>query len=76
MVLALAGLIPFAAGISGYLFAPLSAWLRGLAIVAALLLLIPGPSLATAGMNLPLFDLAGLIALAAVVTINLGQRRS
>ena len=76
VVLALAGLIPFAAGISGYLFAPLPAWLRGLAIVAALLLLIPGPSLATAGMNLPLFDLAGLIALAAVVTINLGQRRS
>ena len=72
VLLALAGLVPFAAAISGYLFAPLSGWLRGLAVVAALLLLVPGPSMG----GLPVFDLAGLVVLAAVVAINFGQRKS
>ena len=76
VLLALAGLVPFAAAISGYLFAPLSGALRGLAVVAAMLLLIPGPSLAVASIELPVFDLVGLVALAIVVAVNLGLRRS
>ncbi len=72
--LAAAGLIPFAAAISGYLFAPLPAWLRGVALVAALLLLIPGPGFAIGGVELPVFDLAGLAVLAVVLAINFGQR--
>lgn len=75
LVLAVAGLVPFAGAISGYLFAPLSSWLRALALVAALLLLIPGPTLALGGIELPVFDIAGMAALAVVVAVNLGQRR-
>ena len=76
LLLAAAGLVPFAAAISGYLFAPLPPWLRGVALVAALLLLIPGPAVSLGGFDLPVFDLAGLAALAAVVALNLGQRRA
>ena len=76
VLLALAGLVPFAAGISGYLFAPLSPWLRGLAFVAAMLLLIPGPSAVVAGISIPLFDVFGLIALGALAALNSGQRKS
>ena len=76
LALAVAGLVPFAGAISGYLFAPLSSWLRALALVAALLLLIPGPAVALGGIELPVFDLAGLVALAVVVAVNLGQRKT
>ncbi len=75
VLLAAAGLIPFAAAISGYLFAPLTPWLRGVAFVAAMLLLIPGPELSLAGIDLPVFDLAGLVALGALLTVNFGRRR-
>jgi TRAP transporter 4TM/12TM fusion protein len=75
LLLATAGLVPFAAAISGYLFAPLTSWMRGIALVSALLLLIPGPALALGGFALPVFDLAGLAVLALVATINFGQRR-
>ena len=71
VVLALAGLVPFAAAISGYLFAPLSNPMRALAVVAALLLLIPGPSIGA----LPVYDLAGLVVLAVLAAINFGRRK-
>jgi TRAP-type uncharacterized transport system fused permease subunit len=71
VLLALAGLVPFAAAISGYLFGPLSGLMRALAVVAAMLLLIPGPSIG----GFPVFDLAGLVALAALALINFGQRK-
>jgi TRAP transporter 4TM/12TM fusion protein len=67
---AAAGLVPFAAAISGYLLAPLTPWLRGVSLVAALLLLIPGPTLALGGIDLPVFDLAGLVALVTVLAFN------
>jgi TRAP-type uncharacterized transport system fused permease subunit len=70
VLLAAAGLVPFAAAISGYLLAPLTPWLRGLALIAAFLLLIPGPTLALGGIDLPAFDLAGLVALATVLALN------
>ena len=76
LVLAVAGLVPFAGAISGYLFAPLSPWLRALALVSALLLLFPGPALALGGIELPVFDLAGLAVLAVVIAINLGRRKT
>ena len=43
---------------------------------AALLLLIPGPGVALGGIELPVFDLAGLAVLAAVVVVNLGHRKT
>jgi len=75
VLLAAAGLVPFAAAISGYLFAPLSLWLRVLALVAAMLLLIPGPTVALGGFGLPVFDLAGLAALATVLALNFSQHK-
>ena len=65
-----------AAAISGYLFAPLSSWMRGLALVAASLLLIPGPAVALGGLELPVFDLAGLAVLAVVLMLNFGHSRA
>jgi len=75
VTLAAAGLVPFAAAISGYLFAPLAAWLRGAALIAALFLLIPGPELTLGALGLPLFDLAGLATLAVVLALNFGHRK-
>jgi TRAP-type uncharacterized transport system fused permease subunit len=76
LLLATAGLVPFAAAISGYLFAPLSPWLRGLALVAAMLLLIPGPVVLLGGIDLPVFDLAGLVVLATVLMLNFRHSRA
>jgi len=73
VLLAVAGLVPFAAAISGYLFAPLSPAARVAAFVAAVLLLIPGPSIDVAGFGLPWFDLAGLAVLVVVVAVNVGR---
>ncbi len=75
VLLAAAGLVPFAAAISGYLFAPLAPWLRGVALIAALLLLIPGPAWTVGGIGLPVFDLGGLVALGTVLAINFGKRK-
>jgi TRAP transporter 4TM/12TM fusion protein len=76
LLLAVAGLVPFAAAISGYLFAPLSTAQRAAAFAAALLLLIPGPSINSAGLALPVFDIAGLVLLITVAGINLGRTSS
>ena len=42
VILALAGIVPFAVGIAGYLFSPLSWGLRALSFFAAALLLLSG----------------------------------
>lgn len=59
--LAVLGLLPLAAGISGYLFAPLSLLPRLLLVAAAMLLLLPA---------LPVLDLIGLLLFVGVGLVN------
>lgn len=74
VVIALAGLVPFAASIAGYLFAPLSMPMRALSFVCSLLLLLPGPEITLAGRSLHAFDLVGFALLVIVVTLNWMRR--
>ena len=59
--LAILGLLPLAAGISGYLFAPLSLPPRLLLVAAAMLLLLPAN---------PVLDLIGLLLFGGVGLAN------
>jgi TRAP transporter 4TM/12TM fusion protein len=71
VVVAILGIVPFAAGIAGYLFGPLSAAQRSLALAAAILLLLPGTGIAIAGI--PWTGLVGLALL--LVTFLWSWRR-
>ena len=71
----LAGIVPFAAGIAGHLFAPLSAGQRALLFLSAGLLLFPD-RLLVAGVELPLPTAAGLAILVAVAVINRRAQRA
>jgi TRAP transporter 4TM/12TM fusion protein len=64
------GVVAFAAGLAGYLLRPLSGLLRGLAFVAAALLLAPGPVVTAYGVQLPVLDVAGILLFAALVGLN------
>ena len=67
---AVLGILPFAAAISGHLFAELSRLQRILLLVSAALLLVPTRSTSFAGLELPLFGLIGILVLAAVAIVN------
>jgi len=69
---ALLGIIPFAAGIAGHLFAPLPAAPRALLFLAAALLLLPADRFTSAG---PLVGIGGLALLAVVGALNWRARR-
>ena len=71
---ALVGLVPLAASIAGYLFGPIPAAERATLFVAALLWLLPGPSLAVAGIAVPVLDLVGAAMFGAVVLRGLRRR--
>jgi TRAP-type uncharacterized transport system fused permease subunit len=69
---AVLGIIPFAAGIAGHLFAPVPAGQRALLFLAAALLLLPADRLTSVG---PLAGLGGLAVLAVVAAHNWRSRR-
>jgi len=74
--IAILGITCFAAGIAGQLRAPLNIGLRGAILVAAALLLVPGPSIALIGLSVPIVDLAGVVLFVAILVINRQQERN
>ena len=64
------GVLCFASALTGQLRAALALPLRLAMFTAAALLLAPGPTLTLAGLPIPLFDVAGIVAFAAVVAAN------
>jgi TRAP transporter 4TM/12TM fusion protein len=64
------GIVAFAAGIAGYLFGRVTGLQRGQLFAAALLLLLPGPWVAVAGLHVPVMDVAGLALLVAGAVHN------
>ena len=71
--IAILGITCFAAGIAGQLRAPLNIGLRGAILVAAALLLVPGPSIALIGLPVPIIDVAGVVLFVAILIINRQQ---
>jgi TRAP transporter 4TM/12TM fusion protein len=74
LVIAVLGIVPFAAAISGHLFAPLATTQRGLLFASAALLLLPADRFAVAGTRLPILAAIGLTILIAVAVSNRRQR--
>lgn len=70
LIVATLGVIAFAAGLAGFFVHRLSAPMRGLAFVAAALLLAPGPEVAVAGLAIPILDAAGAALFAVLVAVN------
>ena len=64
------GVTCFAAGIAGQLRNPLSFGLRLAVFGAAALLLAPGPSTAVAGLEVPMFDMVGVVLFGGVLALN------
>ena len=74
--IAIAGILPLAAGIAGYLFGPLSWGPRLGCLLASGLLLLPGPALPLGSWSLPVLDMAGLALLGLVGLANWRQART
>lgn len=68
--LAILGIVPFAAGISGFMFGRLTAAPRTVLFVAAGLLLLPGGIVEIGGLPVPLLGVIGLALLLVVGWIN------
>ena len=68
--IAIFGVTCFAAGIAGQLRNPLGLGLRVVIFSAAALLLAPGPSVALAGLEWPVFDLVGIVLFGIVFVAN------
>ena len=64
------GVTCFAAGIAGQLRNPLGLGLRLAIFTAAALLLAPGPAAVLGGIDVPLFDVAGVALAAGVLALN------
>ena len=64
------GVTCFAAGIAGQLRNPLGLGLRLAIFAAAALLLAPGPAAVLGGIDVPLFDVAGVALAAGVLALN------
>jgi TRAP transporter 4TM/12TM fusion protein len=73
-LLAVAGIVPFAAAIAGRLFTDLSAGFRTALLLVAALLLLPGPHVEVAGLGVPVLNVAGLLLLLALVTLDARRR--
>ncbi|HVR30944.1 MAG TPA: hypothetical protein VMS86_15580, partial [Thermoanaerobaculia bacterium] len=76
LVVAMLGIAAFAAGLAGYLVRPMPVPMRALAFAAAGLLLAPGPEIAIAGFAVPIVDVMGLAAFAAMLGLNLVMTRA
>jgi TRAP-type uncharacterized transport system fused permease subunit len=74
LLVAVLGVLAFAAGLAGYLLAPLSALQRAVAFLAAALLLAPGPDVMIAGYGMPVLDAMGLVSFGVLLTMNLAAR--
>jgi len=74
--IAILGITCFAAGIAGQLRAPLHIGLRGAILVAAALLLVPGPSIVLIGFSVPIVDVAGVALFVAIFVINRQQEEN
>jgi len=70
IAIATLGVTCFAAGIAGQLRNPLHLGLRTTILLAAGLLLIPGPSVNLGSMMLPVFEISGVSAFGAVWLLN------
>ena len=70
VTIAVLGVTCFAAGIAGQLRNALGLGLRLGVFAAAALLLVPGPTVSVAGISLPVFDAAGVLAFGAVLAVN------
>ena len=64
------GVTCFAAGIAGQLRNPLGLGLRVAVLVAAALLLAPGPSVSLVGLSFPVLDLAGIVLFGGILAAN------
>jgi TRAP transporter 4TM/12TM fusion protein len=76
VVIAVLGILAFAAAIAGYLFGRISPLQRGILFLAALLLLAPGPTVPVAGFALPILDTVGLGVLALGLFLNRQSARA
>lgn len=74
LVVAVLGVVAFAAALAGFLFARLATLERVLLFVAAALLLAPGPSVVVAGLAIPILDTAGFVV--GLVAAVPNRRRS
>lgn len=74
LVVAVLGVVSFAAALAGYLFARLTTLERVLLFAAAALLLAPGPSVVVAGLPIPILDTAGFVV--GLVAAVPNRRRS
>ena len=70
VAIATLGVTCFAAGIAGQLSRPLGLGLRLTIFAAAGLLLAPGPTVALAGIDLAVFDVAGVVLFGVVLAAN------
>jgi TRAP transporter 4TM/12TM fusion protein len=70
LAVAVLGILPFAAGIAGYLFRPLSPLPRILLFVASAALLVPAGRISLGGTNVYLLDLGGVALFAVVAFFN------
>ena len=64
------GVTCFAAGIAGQLRNPLGLGLRVGVLVAAALLLAPGPSVSLVGLSIPVLDVAGIVLFGGILAAN------
>ncbi len=73
--IAVLGIIPFAAAIAGRLFTNLGLLMRALLLSASMLLLLPGPHMLVAGLDVPLFDASGAVVFAALAMVDWRRSR-
>jgi TRAP transporter 4TM/12TM fusion protein len=71
---AVSGILAFAAAISAYLLAPLTAVQRVVLSISAALLLAPGITVPIAGFNFPIQDFTGFALLVGVAMVNRKSR--
>jgi TRAP-type uncharacterized transport system fused permease subunit len=75
VVLAVCGIVPFAAGIAGRLFTNLSALKRVLLLLSAALILLPGPGIESVGWRFPVLDILGVGLFLGTAAVDWGGRR-
>ena len=76
VLMALLGILPLAAGIAGYLFAPLSRVRRGVLLLSAALLLQPSTTLTFWRGGPSVWDAVGMILLAAIAVTSWRDRNA
>jgi TRAP-type uncharacterized transport system fused permease subunit len=69
-LIAALGVLALAAGLAGFLFAPMSTGARALSFVSAALLLAPGQGIELLGVRIFILDVSGALLLAAVAAAS------